>query len=399
MLDALMSARQQLLVSWCGRAPQDNQVQVPSILVGQLLDCLASIWGQASVNAITVEFPLQPFSSRYFDPASPLQTYAREWEPLHPHQRALVEPSESTSTAPPDPAADEPSREDIERWLIHPVASLVQNLLEVKWPRDQDPVEEDEVLALNGLQSWALRRRAANARMGALEAPVEEGLLGRVRAEGRLPLGAPGLILQENLQQELAAWLSQLNAAQQSFEAAGARGLMKVVPSNLRSKSGSKAGSWRDELLVPLWWQQLQATIAGEPDELFVVAADGAWRARAPSLEQAKVLEAELRQLWRVNHQEAVPWPADARAVDAPHGTLSAQIKALNDLAERDPAWRRVFGVARDWSWVAEQPAGFPYSADIASWQHATDRLYTPYRGWRDQMLDAWDLTGAGVAA
>ncbi len=118
-LEALLSARERLHISWVGRSITDNGVRPPSVLVGQLRDHLAAGWRLASpgsstdeqvmvsagdtapetipnalqapnekppslLDALTQEHPLQPFSLRYFpsDPAaSPWFTYAREWRP------------------------------------------------------------------------------------------------------------------------------------------------------------------------------------------------------------------------------------------------------------------------------------------------------------------------------
>ncbi len=118
-LEALLSARERLHISWVGRSITDNGVRPPSVLVGQLRDHLATGWRLASpgsstdeqvlvsagdtapetipnalqapnekppslLDALTQEHPLQPFSLRYFpsDPAaSPWFTYAREWRP------------------------------------------------------------------------------------------------------------------------------------------------------------------------------------------------------------------------------------------------------------------------------------------------------------------------------
>ena len=67
MLEALLSARRQLYVSWTGRSIRDNGEQPPSVLVSQLRDYLAAIWGRSCVESRTTEHPLQPFSRRYFE--------------------------------------------------------------------------------------------------------------------------------------------------------------------------------------------------------------------------------------------------------------------------------------------------------------------------------------------
>ena len=84
-LEAVLSARDALYVSWVGRNIRDNTEAAPSTLVGQLRDHVAAGWrlheseavlgshrsnegGGAAIllNAITVDHPLQPFSPAYF---------------------------------------------------------------------------------------------------------------------------------------------------------------------------------------------------------------------------------------------------------------------------------------------------------------------------------------------
>src|SRR5690606_16354948 len=85
-----LSARKQLYVSWVGRNIRDNSERVPSVLIGQLRDHLASGWrsanGQPLLPALTQEHPLQPFSAAYFanEPGPDgLFTYSSEWREVH----------------------------------------------------------------------------------------------------------------------------------------------------------------------------------------------------------------------------------------------------------------------------------------------------------------------------
>ncbi|MBF0233109.1 MAG: exodeoxyribonuclease V subunit gamma, partial [Desulfamplus sp.] len=126
-LEALLSAREKLYISYIGRSVRDNSQRVPSVLVGQLRDYIASGWQisdirQSSVKdeefsaqadyfrqedslklqdsfkstgslksaescileRITTQHPLQPFSRSYFktDPETRLFTYAHEWRSI-----------------------------------------------------------------------------------------------------------------------------------------------------------------------------------------------------------------------------------------------------------------------------------------------------------------------------
>jgi len=96
MLEALLSARRTLYISWTGRNARDNSAQPPSVLVAQLRDYLAAGWCGQDTHALpraergaqllaqrTQQHPLQPFSRRYFEQDSPLRTWAREWRTAH----------------------------------------------------------------------------------------------------------------------------------------------------------------------------------------------------------------------------------------------------------------------------------------------------------------------------
>jgi exodeoxyribonuclease V gamma subunit len=56
MLDALLSARSKLYISWAGRHVRDNSEQPPSVLVSQLRDYLRQGWqGEGSAGLCASE--------------------------------------------------------------------------------------------------------------------------------------------------------------------------------------------------------------------------------------------------------------------------------------------------------------------------------------------------------
>ncbi|HET7865383.1 MAG TPA: exodeoxyribonuclease V subunit gamma, partial [Burkholderiaceae bacterium] len=92
-LEALLSARDHLHISWVGRSIHDHSERPPSVLVAQLRDHVAAGWrlagdeapvreaGAALLAALTTEHRLQPFSRAYFTDTGDegLFSYAREW--------------------------------------------------------------------------------------------------------------------------------------------------------------------------------------------------------------------------------------------------------------------------------------------------------------------------------
>ena len=166
-LEALLSAREKLVISWVGRSIRDNTERPPSVLVGQLRDHLAAGWklaghdpeskvpsGQALVKALTCEHPLQPFSKDYFKPERDprLFTYAYEWHQLHTSKQAVGSQPVLSQWQPEAPVM----LRQVSEFLRHPVKSFYSQRLGVSWYDQRDLVQDEETFKLNGLEHWSL---------------------------------------------------------------------------------------------------------------------------------------------------------------------------------------------------------------------------------------------------
>jgi len=156
-MEALLSARQQLYISWVGRNIRDNSERPPSVLIGQLRDTLEQGWQLADnaptlLSEITVAHPLQPFSRQYVvkNRDRRLFTYAREWfeesrlinDPL-----AISPPTEKTLTL---------SLESLARFLKAPVKTFCNHTLKFGFDDETSTSEDNEPFAFNRLESYVL---------------------------------------------------------------------------------------------------------------------------------------------------------------------------------------------------------------------------------------------------
>ncbi len=72
LLEALLSARHQLYISWVGHSIRDNSERPASVLIGQLRDHLAAGWrlpdgdGEQLLKALTQAHPLQTLQRPLF---------------------------------------------------------------------------------------------------------------------------------------------------------------------------------------------------------------------------------------------------------------------------------------------------------------------------------------------
>ncbi|GAA6186335.1 exodeoxyribonuclease V subunit gamma [Aliiglaciecola sp. NS0011-25] len=91
-LEAILSARKELYVSFLGNSSRDNSERNPSILVTELLDYCQQVFCVADTLSLPVEqtqqqlskhlmqpHGLQPFSKQYFDKSNNLQSYQPIW--------------------------------------------------------------------------------------------------------------------------------------------------------------------------------------------------------------------------------------------------------------------------------------------------------------------------------
>ncbi len=178
-LEALLSAREQLYISWIGRSIRDDSPRPPSVLVAQLQDHLNSLWqladgtGMSVTEALTTRHPLQPFSRDYFPPENadtadgsqprPLDqilstgslfTYEREWRSAH-----QGDDRNDTRDQQPLPfrGQDEAiALGELAAFLKRPVETFYQRRLQVRFEEVEDEDTDNEVFDLDGLGRWRL---------------------------------------------------------------------------------------------------------------------------------------------------------------------------------------------------------------------------------------------------
>jgi exodeoxyribonuclease V gamma subunit len=216
MLEALLSARRILYVSWCGRSVRDNSEQPPSVLVAQLRDYLSAVWGEGCVEARTTAHPLQPFSRQYFEQYSALTTYASEWRVAHELADATLSGGLFSGSAAPLPAFN--PKEDVAltmaqltTFLRNPVKAFFRERFSVVFEDEELENFDEESFGVAGLEKYVLIRELLDQCPAALAAPQVEGLvkqlMSRVQQAGRLPLQAFGDMTQHELEDILAPML------------------------------------------------------------------------------------------------------------------------------------------------------------------------------------------------
>ena len=224
-LEALLSARDHLIITYTGRDVRTNEALPPSGVIHELLDVLERGWPSAEEAAppLVRQHPLQPFSPGPFA----LDESEQMPQPYGAGNRTLAARIADRRGAPDtgvftNEAAlahvTEPgglTLEALERALRHPNRQLLRARLGLELRDWSDLIRDHEPVDLDALEQWQLRadllERSIDAtRNGRREAPGVA--LERLRAEGRIALGAAG-----------KAWVEQqLDRNAQLTEAAAA---------------------------------------------------------------------------------------------------------------------------------------------------------------------------------
>ena len=213
MLEALLSARRCLYVSWAGRSVRDNTEQPPSVLVAQLRDHIEAVWGPEAVAARTTQHPLQPFSRRYFEVGSGLHTHSREWRELHTETPWVAGHLGQGRVDPPDPGVAVDWRRLL-AFFRNPARAYCRERLGVFFDQNPDDTPDTELFDMDPLSHHRWLQDLVDH-----WPPPQQGLalptrlaqdLKRLQRAGALPMGAHGeqvrLALQAELEGMARAW-------------------------------------------------------------------------------------------------------------------------------------------------------------------------------------------------
>ena len=333
LLEALLSARDQLYISWVGRSIRDNSERPASVLIGQLRDHLASGWRlkddrENLLEALTQEHPLQPFSARYFLEGDELYSYANEWQALH-QAREQVSDAEVLEAY----TLDEPlSLGQLQDFLRNPVRHFFSQRLKVFFEAAEVPLADEEPFVLDALQRYSLSSSLLDA---ALSQPdqSDQTLAShaiRLQNSGLLPMAGFGEYLQRELieplpdlllryQQLLTLWPTPLTSALPvNLELQGMRlegwlsglhqradgGLLSVttIPNSI---GAIKSRKWHR--LIRPWVNHLVACASGLPMTTALVASDDSLLLAPLEETQAVRLLEDLLLAWKNGMRQPLP--------------------------------------------------------------------------------------------
>ncbi|HET6338272.1 MAG TPA: exodeoxyribonuclease V subunit gamma [Polyangiales bacterium] len=238
-LEALLSARDKLILSYVGQSIHDGQPRLPSVLVTELIDHVARSFAlpeqlgsatPASVSAmearLTTRHPLAAASPRYFAPDRDRRLFSYATSALD-GARAVCGPRvrpEPFCALDPNRVMGPPAAinlRELEEGLVRPLRLFSRQKLGLSLGRDVSILGDREPFELDALERWQLGTDLLTQRLEPSRpepAPLDWDAYERERARGRLPLGTPGKLAYRALDDQVAAIVTAFDA-----EAGGGR--------------------------------------------------------------------------------------------------------------------------------------------------------------------------------
>ncbi len=159
-LQAILSARQYLYISYIGRSVIDNSKTLPSALVSELYDYLERFYA-IMPQQITTQHPLQPFDKKYFSDNGELFSYAEEWLPASSAIKSLTaeNPFFTSMLEEPDSTLKVLTISDLVSFFAKPARYLLRQRMGVNFDLQIDEVEEDEPFYLTSLDDYKIKEK------------------------------------------------------------------------------------------------------------------------------------------------------------------------------------------------------------------------------------------------
>ncbi|HNQ84574.1 MAG TPA: exodeoxyribonuclease V subunit gamma [Deltaproteobacteria bacterium] len=207
-LEALLSARNVLSISYIGQGIQDNAPIPPSVVVSSLLEYL----DRSFVNpGVARSHCLQAFSPKYFTAGTGLFSYSQD-NALAARALRRQGQSGARSAELADPG-EEFRTVDLERLLEFfrgPACFFLRHRLGATLPWEDETLLDREPFELAGLERYGLHQRILTERLAGKSMDAD---LARLRAEGVLPHGVPGELALAGLAREIDAFYPLIERA------------------------------------------------------------------------------------------------------------------------------------------------------------------------------------------
>ena len=392
LLDAVLSARDRLLLLYTGADPVTGQERPPAVPLGELLDVVAQTAGVAP-EALVRRHPLQPFDPRNVDAADPFSFDLHALRAAQASAGDRVPPPGLLASPLAQQTGTDVSLADLVAFVQHPVQAFLRQRLGVRVPEEDDDVSDALETDLGGLAKWDVGERMLRARLSGVETPA---FLQAELRRGTLPPARLGFTVLDDLQRAVdelvAVCLPVHHGPPLSLDVALDLGGGRRLTGTVGSLHGDVVVSSSYSTLAPKHrlaaWVRLLAVAATQPERPWRAVTTGRGPYRKPTWRSTLRVPddplAVLRQLVDLRDRglrEPLPIAPAASAAYADRRRGGATVDEA--VATADKEWGSLFGDGKDRHLVYVHGVGAPLSglltappeADEAAWSDDPSRF------------------------
>ncbi|MEJ2618909.1 MAG: exodeoxyribonuclease V subunit gamma [Candidatus Thiodiazotropha sp.] len=215
-LETLLSARDRLIVSYCGQSQRDNASLPASVVVEELRDCLLQMVAEAGLDQITHRHPLQPFSPDYYRDGTDLFSYSAEMREAamvvgqgrRADQPLVEQPLQATE---PQSVIE---LDQLMQFFENPQRRFARLRLGINLEAVEQLPEERERFAYDRFEQSELEHQMVDL---LLQEHSAEQLFKLFDARGLLPHGQPGRFAFEQMLENAQAMANQVSAYHEAW--------------------------------------------------------------------------------------------------------------------------------------------------------------------------------------
>lgn len=219
-LEAILSARSSLHLSYLGFSQKDNSPRSPSVLVNELLEYCGQVFCLHSeqqltpdetqkklLNQLVTDYPLQPFSERHYSAEhGHMVSFETQWFEVARQQRQEAEQALFSASALPKYTSHEPVNtieiDDFITFFMNPAKAFFRSRWNASMLVRLSEFNDEEPFELDGLSRYKISQML-------IENQQEKTQI-QLQSQGILPVGNPGSMLLQKVQNESLKIVEQL---------------------------------------------------------------------------------------------------------------------------------------------------------------------------------------------
>jgi len=212
-LEILLSARQQLIMTYIGQSISHNDAIPPSVVISELLEVL-QCEGDRPVALTITRHPLQPFSRRYFEGTENLSSFSEAdcetAKALSGRNAQSLAPTGLwwQGTIPEDTVETEViDLNELFSFFRHPQRHFMQRQMDLRFSGMRADAEEREPFSIAKLEGYAIYHEWIHEALNGK--PV---LVKKLQAQGRWLAGVPGELEFERQQRVINEFVERIKA-------------------------------------------------------------------------------------------------------------------------------------------------------------------------------------------